>query len=193
MTTAPVALTAAKRSGSGSPKWKLTIRGRWHTISARCSVPKVWNGAEGTTGSSSPRSARIGARRSLTAADRASMSFGSGWQKKFQSSPRLLRRAKASTCSSIDVIELVPKPREPSAPAFDTSAASSGVAALAIGAWTIGSSIPSKSVNAFVGHISSWSFACLRHGHRSVPAFRVRPPGSPAPAPGVPASHPTLA
>ena len=53
--------------------------------------------------------------------------------------------------------EEVASPSEPSPPAFETAAASTGVPAEAIGAWMIGCSIPSSWVSSVRGHTGGTS------------------------------------
>src|SRR5215813_7303666 len=63
----------------------------------------------------------------------------------------VLRRMTRITSRSASGLESVP-PNPPSAPAFETAAASSAVDAPAMGAWTMGWAMPSRSVRVRVDH-----------------------------------------
>ena len=136
---------AASASSPGSPKWKLTTGG-WISSSAssRCSSkpPAAW-----TARGLAQAELRVQRReRRPGSADRGSIQVRRSWQKKLSWNGRSVPARTAATWARSSSTSSIAEPRAPSPPAALTAAASSGVAALAMGAWRTGCSTPSSSV-----------------------------------------------
>ena len=134
---------------AGSPKWKLTTAGRSCSTSSHARrVERCPAGAGRARPARTPSSAAYGASRSSQCRMRSGSSTGSRWQKKFRlngpgagrpdaAPPRPARRRRSSIAHG----------SEPSPPARPTAMASAEPLEPAIGACTIGSSMPRSSVS----------------------------------------------
>ncbi|MFO0847993.1 MAG: hypothetical protein U0871_05460 [Gemmataceae bacterium] len=74
------------------------------------------------------------------------------WQNTFTLNGRSVSARTARIIPRAYSGSAAPTPMEPSLPAFDTAAAISGVDIPAMGAWTIGSSIPRRRSKGFMRH-----------------------------------------
>ena len=109
---------------------------------------------------------RYRSNRDFQAASRPTSGCGIEWQKKFTLSGRPVRWriTPISACALAGVSRA--QGNEPSPPASLTAMAIAASVAPAIGAWTIGRSIPSRSSNRRSGHIALSRISCA--GHRAV-------------------------
>ncbi len=217
ITRQPRAFTSASSAGAGRPKWKLTTAGRNSSSSGRCSGP---NGARPvpsvTTEGSTPYSAKYGASAARHAASRAASGAGARWQKKLtlNGRPAAPARSAASSARSDSGVSIAAG-SDPSAPLWQAATASAAPCTPAIGAWTIGHSVPSSAASRFIEEVSAGvarDGACgppargarrrravpcssIPRGRRvdgASPAGRVSasgavPPASPRPSRGLPA------
>jgi hypothetical protein len=145
-TLVPQPLTRASSAAEGRPKWKLTTGGRKGSIrSAMASLKGARPPPSGMLAGSMPNSAWKGASAARHRASRAASGTGGVWQKKLRFQGRVVCAVRA--CSSLRSTSGVSMAQgsEPSPPAFDTATAMALPCTPAIGAWTIGRSMPKSS------------------------------------------------
>ena len=147
-TTAPVARTRSTSSGAGKPKWKLTTSGRHRSTTLQASSSK---GCLGDPGDICARSTPNCASNCESDSDHASScaleTSGGTWQKKLTLSGASVALRNSSICPESCSLVNIAAGSEPRPPAWATAMASATPLEPAIGACTMGNSIPSRTLS----------------------------------------------
>ena len=137
ITVTPASASAEIASVGGTPKVMLKTDGGRSSRTSSCAS----NGGDGVGGACpgpSPRRSRHGAIRSSIPATAAGASGVRSGANRLTAKGSSVSRRTAASCSRSASGDRIAAPREPSAPASETAATSSGVLTAAIGAWISG-------------------------------------------------------
>src|SRR5216683_1615282 len=159
---APLALTRAIASLPGMPKVKLKMAGRAASTASSC-ASNGSGGTAGTVGAGRPKAACASASSASIAAGSTAFAVCHAPANRFtlkgRSVSALIRRTASVIWSGVRYAA----PSEPSPPAFETAATSSGVdGPPPIGPWMIGHAIPSLRKNSFAAIRTQLLFLCRR-------------------------------